>query len=303
MATPVYRGRFAPSPTGRLHFGSLVAAVASYADARKARGEWLIRIEDVDETRVQDGAESQLLADLSSFGMSADEPPVRQSERKPLYAAALDQLIESGACYRCVCSRKSIAALARYGIEGPIYPGTCLVDPPPLNIAAAWRLKTEDVTINFEDRIYGPIIQDLGRDIGDFIVRRIDGFTAYQLAVVVDDQTQGITSVVRGADLLWSTPRQIFIQRLLGYKTPRYAHVPLVYDQSGKKLSKRDTVHPIDPTRPVEGLTAAWRHLDQIEPPNELHDSAAFWEWAIPHWQIGNIPADKRANNERADTI
>lgn len=303
MALPLYRGRFAPSPSGPLHFGSLVAAVASYADARRHRGEWLVRIEDVDQTRCQPDAERQILGALTAFGMRWDRPPVRQSERGDRYRAALDRLVGTGQAYRCGCSRRLIAAMARVGSEGPIYPGTCRNHPPPAGQTAAWRVKVDDAPIAFRDRIVGEVQQRLDTEIGDFVVRRVDGFAAYQLAVVVDDHAQGITDVVRGADLLWSTPRQIWLQRLLGYATPRYAHIPLVYGEDGHKLSKRDAAHPMDAADPVPGLLAAWRHLGQTPPAMPVGGSDAFWDWAIPRWDSARIPHDRNIRHERPDSV
>ncbi len=303
MILPAYRGRFAPSPTGPLHFGSLVAAVASYSDARQQQGEWLVRIEDVDETRSRPGAEGQILHTLQAFGMHWDQAPVRQSDRVALYRSALDNLIRPGHAYRCNCSRKTIAATAHIGPEGPIYPGTCRSDPPAADDPAAWRVAVTREAISFNDRILGKIRQNIARDIGDFIVRRIDGFTAYQLAVVVDDFAQGISDVVRGADLLWSTPRQIWLQRRLGYPMPRYAHIPLVYAGDGHKLSKSDHAHPVDANDPVPSLTAAWLHLGQVEPTERIGSSGAFWEWAIPRWDIARVPQDRNIGHERTDSL
>ena len=303
MNPPVYRGRFAPSPTGPLHFGSLVAAVASHADARHHQGDWLIRIDDVDQTRTRPGAEREILRTLERFGMHSDQPPIRQSVFTDRYQAVLDRLIEHRYAYRCNCSRKTIAAKARIGCEGPVYPGTCRQTPPEPDTPAAWRVTVDADPIVFEDRILGRVRQNLIEDIGDFIVKRIDGFTAYQLAVVVDDFDQGITDVVRGADLLWSTPRQIWLQRLLGFSTPRYAHIPLVYAADGHKLSKRDNAHPVDEQNPVHSLCAAWRHLGQVNPPGQLHSTAAFWEWAIPQWLPNRVPHDRNEGHERTDTL
>lgn len=303
MPSPVYRGRFAPSPTGPLHFGSLAAAVASYADARSQNGEWLIRIEDVDETRTKAGAEHAILSDLRAFGMSPDQQPVRQSERGHLYQEALGRLIGSGAAYRCTCSRKAISTIARPGCEGFIYPGTCLSTPPPPDVTAAWRFKVGAEVIHFHDRTAGEIQQNLADEIGDFVIRRIDGYFAYQLAVVVDDQAQGITDIVRGADLLWSTPRQIAIQRQLGYPMPRYAHIPLVMGQDGRKLSKRDNAHPVDTADPLSGLLAAWQHLGQEDPPMFIGSCEAFWSWAIPQWTIDRIPQDRNSRHEHPESI
>jgi glutamyl-Q tRNA(Asp) synthetase len=298
-----YRGRFAPSPTGPLHFGSLVAAVASFADARKQSGQWLVRIEDVDETRCKPAADRQILEALQAFGMSWDEAPVSQSRRKDLYHEALQRLIERDAAYRCSCSRKRIAETARHGSEGPVYPGTCRSIVPPADDPAAWRVKVDGPGIQFTDRILGDIAQDLQADVGDFIVRRIDGFTAYQLAVVVDDQAQRISDVVRGADLLSSTPRQIRLQQLLGYAVPRYAHIPLVFGPDGRKLSKRDSAHPVDPASPMPALRAAWRHLGQASPPRDIEHPDTFWTWAIPHWEMQRVPNDRKHRDERADAL
>lgn len=303
MTSPAYRGRFAPSPTGPLHFGSLVAAVASYADARHQHGEWLVRIEDVDEARSRPGAEGQILHTLQAFGMHCDRPPLRQSDRVALYQSALDKLIRSGHAYRCNCSRKTIASTAHIGTEGPIYPGTCRSDPPRADVPAAWRVAVTREAIDFHDRILGEIRQNIARDIGDFVVRRIDGFTAYQLAVVVDDFEQGVSHVVRGADLLWSTPRQIWLQRRLGYPMLRYAHIPLVYAGDGHKLSKSDNAHPVDASDPLRGLVAAWMHLGQTRPTEPIGSSGAFWEWAIPRWDIARVPYDRTIENERSDSL
>lgn len=290
MSPTRYRGRFAPSPSGPLHFGSLVAAVASFADARHQHGEWLVRIEDVDETRSRVGAEAKILNSLAAFGMLPDQPPVRQSERKARYNQALDQLLADDKVYRCSCSRRTIAMIANVGTEGPIYPRTCRRHPPPDDVAAALRAEVPAGIITFDDRIVGPVSQDLAAEIGDFVVRRLDGFTAYQLAVVVDDHEQGITDIVRGADLLWSTPRQLWLQRLLGYPEPRYAHVPLALDAHGHKLSKSDDAHPLDDDDPLPALRAAWQHLGQSTPPTAIDSVDAFWRWAIPRWRIEHVP-------------
>ena len=303
MAQPAYRGRFAPSPTGPLHFGSLVAAVASFADARSHRGEWLVRIEDVDETRCRNDAERAILHSLLMFGMRWDAEPVRQSERKSLYDGALRMLVENGHAYRCNCSRKTLAAIATTGSEGTIYPGTCRRSPPPPQSQAAWRVRVDSERVEFTDRVCGTLTQCLDTEIGDFVVRRVDGFTAYQLAVVVDDDAQGITDVVRGADLLWSTPRQLWLQRLLHLRTPHYAHIPLIYNADGKKLSKRDRAHPADDNDPVPALVAAWRHLGQQAPDIPVASTDAFWRWAVPRWHIDRVPKDSVTRHERIDTL
>jgi len=287
MTSSAYRGRFAPSPTGPLHFGSLVAAVASFADARHHDGQWLVRIEDVDETRCRHGAEQQILQTLLAFGMRWDEAPVRQSARRQLYDVALAQLRDKGMAYRCNCSRRLIATMARAGSEGPIYPGTCRANPPPGDAPAAWRLAVASGDITFTDRVVGETRQDLVDEIGDFVIRRVDGFTAYQLAAVVDDQAQGITDIVRGADLLWSTPRQIWLQRLLKYHTPSYVHIPVITHPDGDKLSKLTGAPaiPTDEVRPM--LVAALGALRQ-SPPGDLETASLdeIWSWARRHWTL-----------------
>lgn len=233
-AVQAYIGRFAPSPTGPLHFGSLVAALASYLDARcHEGGRWLVRIEDVDEPRTVPGAADSILRCLEAYGMEWDGPVVYQSRRKDLYRAALAAL--GSHAFPCGCSR----------VPG-IYPGTCRNGLPPGKAARAWRLRVDDAVISFVDRVRGPQTDVLAETTGDFVLLRADGYFAYQLAVVVDDADQGVTDVVRGEDLLDSTGRQILLQRLLGYPTPRYAHIPVVRDASGEKLSKQTLAPPVD---------------------------------------------------------
>jgi len=253
--TPGCRGRFAPSPTGRLHFGSLVAALGSWLFARAAGGRWLVRIEDLDREREVAGAARDILATLAAFGMTSDEDVLVQSERTGFYAAALRRLEAGGHAYRCWCSR---ADLDRFG---GIHPAHCVAAPSTR--APAWRLRVGTETIAFDDAICGRIEQDLAADVGDFVVWRADGACAYQLAVVVDDAAQGIGDVVRGADLLDSTPRQILLQRLLGLPQPRYAHLPLALDAQGRKLSKHDAAHPVDADDPLPALRAALAFLGQ----------------------------------------
>ncbi|MCB1725733.1 MAG: tRNA glutamyl-Q(34) synthetase GluQRS [Gammaproteobacteria bacterium] len=298
MTESHYRGRFAPSPTGALHFGSLVAAMASFADARSHHGDWLVRIDDVDETRCRHGADAQILRTLQCFGMQWDEPPIRQSERRLRYAEAIDRLVRGGGAFRCSCSRKDVAEAGIEGVEGPIYPGTCRRNPPRAGVKAAWRAAVTDRDIVVLDRVIGGIEQNLAAQVGDFVVMRIDGFTAYQLAVVVDDHDQRITDVVRGADLLWSTPRQYWLQDALGYAHPRYAHVPLVYAGDGNKLSKRDDAFPVNEHDPVASLLAGWRHLGQAAPADRPRSASDFWQWAVPRWRIEQVPKDPRCLHE-----
>jgi glutamyl-Q tRNA(Asp) synthetase len=250
-----YRGRFAPSPTGDLHFGSLLAAFGSWLLARHAGGAWLVRVEDVDPPREVAGASQRQLDALAAFGLHADEAVVYQSERGPLHQAALDRLVREGHAFVCHCSRSDLAASG--GIHRQCVATAKRTDP-------AIRLRVPDNTvIAFDDMLQGPQTQDVAHEVGDFVLRRTEGYWAYQLAVVVDDAAQGITDVVRGSDLLDSTPRQILLQRLLGLPTPRYAHLPLVVDAKGRKLSKSDAALPVDSRDPLPALAAAWRALGQ----------------------------------------
>jgi glutamyl-Q tRNA(Asp) synthetase len=278
-----YRGRFAPSPTGPLHFGSLVAAVASWLDARANHGEWLVRIEDVDETRTVPGAAETILQQLAAFGLAHDGEIAWQSRRKDLYEAALARLREQKLVYRCRCSRKEIADSALVGIEGAVYPGTCRALALDATIAGADRLLVEGGDITFVDRVQGRITQDVARDVGDFVLKRRDGLHAYQLAVVVDDADQEITDVVRGADLLQSTARQILLQRQLGFVTPRYLHVPVATNAGGEKLSKQTLAPAVDPREAGAHLAATLAFLGQpaptrTDPAKILADAVARWD-------------------------
>lgn len=289
--SPLYRGRFAPSPTGPLHFGSLVAAVGSYLDAKHHGGEWLVRIEDIDTPRTIPGAADAILHALEALGMEWHGSVVYQSQRTAIYQDALHRLQQLGFVYPCTCTRKEIADSSIAGISGPIYPGTCRHKSTAKDKTHALRIKASEMFIQFQDSVMGSYQQQLARDIGDFVIRRADGIYAYQLAVVVDDAVQGITHVVRGADLLDSTPRQIFLQQLLGYPSPHYLHLPVVTNAAGEKLSKQTNAAAIDLSSALPQLVAAVRFLGQ-EPPNEILDGdiAAFWSWAIPNWNISSIP-------------
>lgn len=285
-----YCGRFAPSPTGPLHFGSLVAAVASYAEARQRGGRWLLRIEDVDTPRTVAGATAEILATLAACGMRHDGEPVYQSRRSDAYHAALDRLRQIHLVYPCACSRREIADSALRGIEGPVYPGTCrhgIGDRP----ARAWRMNTTGAHIAFEDAVQGRIVQDLETDIGDFVLCRADHVYAYQLAVVVDDAEQGVTDVVRGADLLDSTPRQIWLQQNLGLPTPHYLHVPVAVNTAGEKLSKQTRAQPVDRAHALPALRAALGLLGQ-QPP-ALASIPALWRWVEAHWRREKIPRQR----------
>jgi glutamyl-Q tRNA(Asp) synthetase len=282
-------GRFAPSPTGPLHFGSLVAAVASYCDTKSRGGQWLLRIEDVDTTRRVDGASEQIIQTLQRYGFMWDGEIIYQSQRTDLYQQALDLLRDQDLAYPCTCSRKEIAdSSTLQGIEGAIYPGTCLQHPVKPGVPAAWRLKTSDTVIGFDDLIQGHLQHNMAKDIGDFVVKRADGLFSYQLAVVVDDVLQGVTHVVRGADLLNSTTRQIYLQQLLGYTTPVYAHIPLVMNAEGQKLSKQTLAAELPSDNIMDVMIAAFRFLPYLPTPPSLTSVHDLWQWAINHWQLSS---------------
>ena len=286
-----YRGRFAPSPTGPLHFGSLVAAVASYLDAHANRGEWLVRIEDVDTPRTIPGAADDILRTLEACGMQWDGPIVYQSARGESYERALDVLRGKHQLYGCACSRREIADSALEGIEGYVYPGTCSRGIASGRAARAWRVRTDGAVIGFDDAIQGRVVHDLQRQIGDFVLFRADGIYAYQLAVVVDDAEQGITHVVRGADLLDSTSRQIHLQRLLAYQTPTYAHVPVAVNALGQKLSKQTRAAAIDSSRIGDALVRALHFLGQGPPAGLARaGTGEIWDWARASWRIARVP-------------
>jgi glutamyl-Q tRNA(Asp) synthetase len=281
----LYIGRFAPSPTGPLHKGSLVAAMASFLDARTHDGQWLVRIEDVDEARTVPGAADAILQSLDAFGMRWDGEVVWQSERTELYQEAFQRL--GNHAYPCGCTRREIAD-SRIGVASDgaaVYPGTCRNGLAPGKSARAYRLRVPDDAsecITFEDRWVGAVTQHLATEVGDFVLKRADGFWAYQLAVVVDDAAQGVTHIVRGADLLDSTPRQIYLQRLLGMQTPHYLHVPVVTNAKGEKLSKQTGAHALDAARPLDELIAAARFLQL--PIGQVQSIDAFWRQALAAW-------------------
>jgi glutamyl-Q tRNA(Asp) synthetase len=344
-STSEYRGRFAPSPTGPLHFGSLVAAIASYLDAKHHNGTWLVRMEDLDLPRCVAGAADDILRTLEAFGLHSDEPVLYQSQRTAAYDDALHKLQSIAAVYPCCCTRKEIADSALHGIDGPVYPGTCRNGVPAGREARAWRVRTNmhlppcrgkagmgveinaanitastptrtlmeqlavrlgchttpakspviprqgggnmlNAPIEFDDALQGHITQHLESEIGDFVVKRADCLYAYQLAVVVDDAFQNITSVVRGADLLDSTPRQILLQRLFGFPTPAYMHLPIAVNAQGEKLSKQTLAPAITTDDVIATLIAALDFLQQ-QPPAELRQGSAkeVLGWAIENWQ------------------
>lgn len=276
----MYRGRFAPSPTGSLHFGSLVAALASWLCARAHGGRWIVRMEDIDREREVAGAAAEILRTLHAFGLDSDEAVVCQSEREPLYAAALQRLVELDQAYPCWCSRSDLESL------GGIHPAACVASANERR--PAWRVRADHAPVVFEDAIQGPVRQDPGRDVGDFVIWRADGACAYQLAVVVDDDAQGVSHVVRGADLLDSTPRQIVLQRLLGYAQPSYAHVPLVLGADGRKLSKHESALAVDAADPMPALRAALAFLGQ--PATDVATPRTLLRQAAQRFDIAAIP-------------
>lgn len=303
MSTHAYRGRFAPSPTGPLHAGSLATALASWLDARAHGGRWLVRIEDVDTPRCVPGADALILRQLADCGLLPDEPPVWQSRRGALYQAALDRLLGSdgdrGWAYGCACTRRDIEAAAQaLGLERSrhgerIYPGTCRPDRGGLRGRTARSVRLlaapsldapgEALWIDWQDRRLGPQRQDMAAEVGDFVLKRADGLWAYQLAVVVDDAEQGITDVVRGEDLADNTPRQIHLQRVLGLRTPRYLHTPLVLGPNGEKLSKQNGAEALDLRDPLQALARAGAAIGLPA----LAPAASPAEWlarAVPAW-------------------
>lgn len=283
-------GRFAPSPTGPLHFGSLLAALASYLEAKTQGGKWLVRMEDLDKPREMSGAADHILRTLETFGFEWNGEVVYQSQRSSLYQDALYQLKGKSLIYNCDCSRKEIADSAQHGIDGLIYPGTCRYKPN-VKIPHASRIIVDSQPIEFNDAIQGQIQQNLALDVGDFVLKRADGLYAYQLAVVVDDFEQGITHIVRGADLLDSTPRQIYLQQKLGYPTPQYTHIPVASNTAGEKLSKQTLAPAIDAAQASIWLTQALDFLGQ-QPPQALstHSTDDIWQWAKAHWDIKKVP-------------
>ena len=280
---PGYRGRFAPSPTGALHFGSLVTALASYLDARAAGGAWLVRIDDLDRTREVAGARDAILTALEAHGLLWDETPVVQSTRTERYADWLQRL--APATYSCSCSRRDLD-----GLTGR-YPGTCRSGLAAGAQARAIRVCVPAGPVEIHDRIQGPCRQDVQAAVGDFVIRRADGPFAYQFSAVIDDAEAGITDIVRGADLLESTPRQQVLQQLLGLPVPRHAHLPLAVDASGRKLSKQSQSMPIDNARPAEGLHHALQFLGQSVAPDLIGAGPRqLLPWAIAHWNIEAVP-------------
>jgi glutamyl-Q tRNA(Asp) synthetase len=284
MTRTPYTGRFAPTPSGYLHFGSLVAALASYLDARAVNGRWLLRMEDLDPPREVPGAQTAILQTLEQYGLEWDGEVVYQSQRHEAYREVVQRLFSHGLAYACTCSRKQLEGY------GGIYPGLCR-DAGHAPQGAAIRLRVPELSYSFEDRAQGHFQQHLGRESGDFVIQRRDGLYAYQLAVVLDDAWQGVTDIVRGADLLDSTPRHLYLQELLGLRQPRYLHVPLITQPDGHKLGKSYRSPPLQGHEAGPLLLRALRALGQ-GPATELTGAAAqeILEWAIAHWDATNIP-------------
>ncbi len=280
-----YIGRFAPSPTGPLHFGSLLAALASFLDARAHGGQWLVRIEDIDPPREVPGATAAILACLRAHGLTWDGDVLYQSQRIPIYREVCARLIEQRQAFYCTCSRLDLAG------SGGVYSGHCrhCVEQPQLPFAI--RLRVEDVDIRVDDRIQTAFTENIARAVGDFVIYRKENLPAYQLAVVVDDAEQHITHVVRGSDLLASTARQIFLQRCLQIPTPAYAHIPVVTNAQRQKLSKQTLARELDSNEATRNLLAALECLRQASPPEtETRSVESVLHWAIAHWDIAAIP-------------
>ena len=287
-----YCGRFAPTPSGPLHFGSLVAAAGSYLEAKSRGGLWRLRIDDLDTARVASGAVDAILTCLEALGFEWDGAVIYQSQRGSAYHAALHRLWQRRLLYPCACSRRHIAEIGPAGAEGPIYPGTCRSGLTRGRAARALRLKLAAATVSFDDGLFGTQHRDLDREAGDFVVYRSDGVYAFHLASAVDDGELGITDVVRGADLMESSARQIHVLRLLGLPAPRYTHLPVAVDRAGHKLSKQTHATAVDRSRPVSTLCAVLRFLNQSVPPGL--DGAAlgdFWQHAVGHWDLQRVGA------------
>jgi len=279
-----YRGRFAPSPTGPLHLGSLTAAVASYLQARAHRGRWLVRIEDIDPPREVAGAAADQLETLAAFGLVSDEPVVYQSRSRALHERALAHLRGAGLAYACGCSRRDLP-------PSGIYPGTCRSGIPHGRTARSIRFRIPDAPIELADRVFGPSLHRLDQSCGDFVIRRADSLMAYQLAVVVDDIEAGISEIVRGSDLLDSSPRQQAIYAALDAPVPGWMHLPLIVDRKGAKLSKSTQADPVRAETPVRALSLALAALGHRPPPG-LRGLESLWQWALANWEAARVPRE-----------
>ena len=285
------RGRFAPSPTGPLHFGSLVAAVGSFLEARSNCGEWLLRMEDLDRPRCREEAANDILRTLEAFGFEWHGEVIWQSRRSAAYRDALERLRTAGRVFACNCTRRELSDSVVAPDGAAIYPGTCRAGLPPGGSPRAHRLRVNEERIAFDDAVQGSVAQALAETVGDFVLLRADGIFAYQLAVVVDDAFQGVTHVVRGADLLWNTPRQIHLQTLLGLPTPLYAHVPLITNAAGQKLSKQTLAPALPECGRRVVLAQALAALGHPLPADLLGAGPAeLLAWASAHWHIENVP-------------
>ncbi len=295
LPDPHYRGRFAPSPTGELHLGSLLTAFAGFIDARSHQGRWLLRIEDLDIPRCSQQASASIMRILEAHQLhwdnnSSTSQVLFQSQRSEIYQSALNQLIDKQHGYRCQCTRKQLKNHARYGIDGLIYPGNCRHQANITSPQHAWRVYTDDQLISFSDRLQGKQDYRLASQCGDFVIKRADQLFAYQLAVVVDDWQQQINQVVRGIDLLHSTPRQIHLQHLLNYSTPTYMHLPIVINKQGEKLSKQTRARPVSPQQAAPQLFNCLKLLCQSPPqPLQYESVSTILEWAIAHWNPAQL--------------
>lgn len=291
-----YRGRFAPSPTGPLHFGSLVTALGSYLQAKSQGGEWLVRMENIDPPREVPGAADDILRTLEAFHLYWDGQVLYQSHRTEAYLAALDELTRLGHTFACACTRKSIAdAMSKTASDtknnGGVYPGTCRHGLPPGKQARSIRLRVKPQTITFEDHLQGGIEIQLDRDVGDFVIKRADGYYAYHLAVVIDDAHQGISEIVRGTDLMASTPHHLYLQQLMDYHTPRYAHLPIAINRQGEKLSKQTHAAPVDTGSIVPTLVKALEYLGHPPEPAVITEGPdELLLWALSQWNLGRVP-------------
>lgn len=284
--TSGYRGRFAPSPSGSLHLGSLYTAVASFLEARAKNGQWLVRIDDADTLRNVEGTADDILKTLETFGLHWDEALFYQTRQQAHYEATMETLRQKKLVYPCICTRKALAALHNHGV----YPGFCRDKNLSTDKPHALRVKTDSGIIKFEDELQGLVCHDIAADYGDFIIKRKDNIIAYQLAVVVDDELQQISHVVRGLDLLDSTPRQMYLQKLLGFKTPTYLHIPIITDENGDKLSKQTFAKAIDKKNPEKTLFYVLKLLKQ-QPPADLENTpiSELLEWAIANWRVEHL--------------
>jgi glutamyl-Q tRNA(Asp) synthetase len=284
-----YKGRFAPSPTGAVHYGTLIAAVGSYLQAKRNSGKWFLRIDDIDIARKIEGADADIIKTLEAFGFEWDGEIIHQSAQTKHYQQSLEQLIAQSLVFPCLCSRKQLAESG-----SSIYPGTCRNRQLPEKKQHALRVLAKNIDIGFTDAVMGKQRQNIKTQCGDFILRRRDHLFAYQLAIVVDDAMQGITEVVRGADLLMSTPRQIYLQQLLHYPTPGYCHLPLAVDAAGNKISKSEGATKVSINNREQLLLSVLDFLGQ-QPPTELIESSIndIWQWAIQHWQLDLVPRVK----------